>query len=316
MKIKVYFADRFRLAGNTPPFEVNGVRWETSSVNLPLAALTEYFKGPGSTEKLYGYVAIYNGFTGVERFDVTNGVARVYLKGACAPNGKEFTIADLITLNLKQFSSVQAVKIYDQFGQTQNPDGAGDSEPFCLNPSFVPSPTPTVSPTVTRTPPPSRTPTKTPTPSRTPPATLTPRPTATPQYTLSYVFFVDKKRFNAGTPPYEVAGQRWAPSNNVPGTILNEYFKGPGYTEKYTYGWIALYNGVTGYSKLEIKDGIARAYLTGQCNSQGAAYTIADLLKLNLKQFSYIQYVKIYDQNGTTQDPDGQNDSIPACLEP
>src|SRR5581483_4067083 len=308
--------DRFRLAANTPPFEVNGVRWESSSANLPLAALTEYFKGPGYTEKLYGYVGIYNGFIGVDRFDVTDGVAHVYLKGSCVPNGKVFTIADLITLNLKQFSAIQAVKIYDQFGQTLNPSAPGDSEPFWLSPSFVPSPTTTITPTVTKTPPPSRTPTKTPTPSRTPPWTSTPRPSATPQYTLVNVYFVDKNRYNAGTPPYEAAGKRWAPSNNLPGAVLNEYFKGPGYTEKYTYGWIALYNGVTGYSKLEIKDGVARVYLTGQCNSQGAVYNIAALLKMNLKQFSYVHYVKIYDQNGNTEVPDGLSDSIPGCLEP
>ena len=63
-------------------------------------------------------------------------------------------------------------------------------------------------------------------------------------------------------------------------------------------------------------DGIARVYLKGQCNSQGATYTIANVLRVNLKQFSYIQFVKIYDQNGNTEVPDGNQDSIPACLEP
>jgi hypothetical protein len=36
----------------------------------------------------------------------------------------------------------------------------------------------------------------------------------------------------------------------------------------------------------------------------------------SLKQFGYIQYVKIYDENGNTQSPEGNQDSIPACLEP
>jgi murein DD-endopeptidase MepM/ murein hydrolase activator NlpD len=314
--IKVYFADRFKLAANTPPFQVNGVRWETSSPNLPLAALTEYFKGPGSTEKLYGYVAIYNGFTGVDHFDVTGGVAHVYLKGACMPNGKDFTIADLITFNLKQFSSVQSVKIYDQFGQTQNPDGLGDSEPFCLSPSFVPSPTSTVSPTITNIPPPSRTPTKTATPTRTPPWTSTPRPSATPQYTLVNVYFVDNKLYEGHVVNPEMIGKRWVLSNNLPGNVLNEYFKGPGYTEKYTYGWIAVYDGFTGYSKLDVTDGIARVYLTGTCAPVHPWYTIADALKTNLKQFLAVQFVKVYDQNGTTKDPDGRSDSAPICLQP
>jgi hypothetical protein len=37
---------------------------------------------------------------------------------------------------------------------------------------------------------------------------------------------------------------------------------------------------------------------------------------LNLKQFPEIQFVKIYDENGMTQSPEGSNDSIPACLQP
>ena len=63
-------------------------------------------------------------------------------------------------------------------------------------------------------------------------------------------------------------------------------------------------------------DGVARVYLKGQCNSQGATYTIGNILNVNLKQFSNIQFVKIYDQNGNTEVPDGNQDSIPACLEP
>ena len=57
-------------------------------------------------------------------------------------------------------------------------------------------------------------------------------------------------------------------------------------------------------------------YLAGQCNSEGATYTVASLLMVNLKQFDTIEYVKIYDENGETEVPDGQSDSIPFCLEP
>ena len=82
----------------------------------------------------------------------------VYLKGTCAPEGKDFNIADLLTLNLKQFSEINFVKIYDQNGQTRNPDGQSDSEPLCLSEFFTPSLT------ATRTSTPTRTPTRTPTP--------------------------------------------------------------------------------------------------------------------------------------------------------
>jgi hypothetical protein len=45
-------------------------------------------------------------------------------------------------------------------------------------------------------------------------------------------------------------------------------------------------------------------------------FNIADLIVLNLKQFPEIQFAKIYDENGATQNPDGLSDSVPACLEP
>ena len=43
---------------------------------------------------------------------------------------------------------------------------------------------------------------------------------------------------------------------------------------------------------------------------------MAKLLTQNLKQFPEIRFVKIYDENGTTQNPDGLSESIPACLQP
>jgi hypothetical protein len=128
------------------------------------------------------------------------------------------------------------------------------------------------------------------------------------------VYFLDERRFEAGTPPYEVAGKRWSLSSAVYNTVLSEYFKGPGATER-SYGWIALYNGYTGFSKVEVADGIARVYLAGTCDQGGGSYTIADLLMKSLKQFSTVQYVKIY-ENGQTQSPEGPGDSIPVCLEP
>ena len=63
-------------------------------------------------------------------------------------------------------------------------------------------------------------------------------------------------------------------------------------------------------------DGVAHLYLTGECNSQGSTFSISQPLMQSLRQFPEIQFVKIYDQNGNTQSPDGSTDSIPACLEP
>ena len=125
---------------------------------------------------------------------------------------------------------------------------------------------------------------------------------------------MNRVRYEANTPPFVVTGDRWARTDNLFGTVLDEYFKGPGATERFSFGWIALYNGFTGYD-LEIRDGVAHVFLKGICISNGRDFNIADLITLNLKQFPEIKFVKIYDQNGITQTPDGLSDSIPACLE-
>jgi hypothetical protein len=75
-------------------------------------------------------------------------------------------------------------------------------------------------------------------------------------------------------------------------------------------------SGFTGYSQLVVAGGIAHIYLSGPCQSGGATYTIAQPLLANLRQFPEINYVKIYDAEGSTGDPSGQSNSIPACLEP
>ncbi|HAV77289.1 MAG TPA: hypothetical protein DCX53_08035, partial [Anaerolineae bacterium] len=219
--INVYFASRARYQADTTPIEVAGVRWARSN-NVLETALNEYFKGPGATERYsYRWIGIYNGFTGYSKLELTNGVANVYLTGVCAPEGRDFNIADLITLNLKQFSPVEFVKIYDANGQTQNPNGRSDSEPVCLSEIYTPPPTLTPTPTQTA------------------------RPTPTRFYQLINVYFAQRFRYEADAPPIERAGVRWSRSNAVYETALNEFFKGPGSTERYSYGWVGVYNGFT-----------------------------------------------------------------------
>ena len=174
----------------------------------------------------------------------------------------------------------------------------------------------TPTPSRTRTPTPTRTPTRTPTNTRTPTATRTRIPTATPQFRLIDLYMVNRFRYENNLPPFVVTGERWARSNMLPQAALDEYFKGPGSTERFQFGWIALYNGFTGYNRFEIRDGVARVFLTGTCTPDGRDFTIADLITLNLKQFPEIRFVKIYDENGTTQNHDGLSDSVPTCLQP
>ena len=326
---KVYFANKYRYDNNIQPIEVYGVRW-IKTASYIADVLYQFFKGPGSTEYYsYGWRAIYNGFTGFSKVELIGDTAHVYLTGTCLSSGKEFTIADQISLSLKQFPNLKVVKIYDQFGQTENPGSPGDSEPLCLDTGYTPSPSATISltpsrtpsptrtPTFTRTPTSTRTPTRTPTSSSTPRPTDTRRPTVTPQWTLVKVFFVDKYRFDNNIQPFVVNGVRWVLTSPFMGAdVLNQFFKGPGSTEYYSYGWRAIYNGFTGYTKVEFSGDTARIYLTGTCAPQRKDYTIANLLILNLKQFPTVQFVKIFDENGTTEFPDGAVDSIPLCLKP
>ncbi len=310
MLIKVYFVNQYRYNLNLPPFERAGLRYVRSN-SVYTSLLDQYFKGPGATERIsYGWIALYNGFTGYSKFELTNGVANIYLTGICNRGNNPYTIANLLTYNFKQFPEVQYVKIYDQNGQTQDPTGLSDSEPVCLSPSFTPSPTPTFPPTPTPSPTPTRTPTATPTP------TQTRLPSPTPLYVKINIFWVSQYRYDNNLPPFERAGVRYVRSSSVYTSLLDEYFKGPGFSERYSYGWIGLYNGFTGYSKFEFNNGIANIYLQGTCDRGNATYTIANLLIYNFKQFPEVKFVKIYDENGTTQDPTGLSDSIPACLQP
>lgn len=130
------------------------------------------------------------------------------------------------------------------------------------------------------------------------------------------VYFTDSNRYVAATPPFEEAVTRYvAPTTNLPEAVLTEFFKGPT-EEEHARGLDLIASGFTGFSSLRIEDGVAHLYLTGPGESHGATYTIAQPLLANLLQFEEIEFVKIYDSNGETEEPTGQSNSIPFCLEP
>jgi hypothetical protein len=130
------------------------------------------------------------------------------------------------------------------------------------------------------------------------------------------IYFTDMARFQVGTEPYEATVTRTMPAPaSQPEAVLTQLFLGPTEAEQ-TQGLAVVLSGTTGFSKLTIENSIARVYLIGTCASQGATYTIANLIFANLKQFPEIQWIKIYDQNNETETPDGQSSSIPFCLEP
>jgi len=130
------------------------------------------------------------------------------------------------------------------------------------------------------------------------------------------VHFTNVHRYAIGTEPYEDPVTRTvAMAGSRPELVLTQVFIGPTPEEK-AQGLDAFFSGTTGFSKLTIDEGIARVYLTGKCNSGGATYTISNLIFANLAQFPEIHWIKIYDENGETETPEGQTSSIPFCLEP
>lgn len=130
------------------------------------------------------------------------------------------------------------------------------------------------------------------------------------------VYFTDRERYASATPPYEVAVRRTVAASEDPAeAMMRAFFEGPTAEER-ARGLEAITSGATGFRSLTIDDGIARIYLTGECDSRGATYTVAQPIRRNLLQLPQVEHIKIYDEEGTTEQPEGPSDSIPFCLEP
>jgi hypothetical protein len=130
------------------------------------------------------------------------------------------------------------------------------------------------------------------------------------------VWLLDQPRFNAGTPPYTRTVNRRVPAAAPAGAVLHQLFAGPTSAEA-ARGLRTVRSGATGFTRLTISDTkVARVYLKGGCNSGGSTFTVANLIRPTLKQFSNVRWVKIYDPAGNTEHPTGRRDSIPECLEP
>lgn len=159
-------------------------------------------------------------------------------------------------------------------------------------------------------------PTLTPTSTATRTPSPTPGPTSVPKPSEITVYFTDNDRYVEGAPPFEVAvSRRVDVSSDTPEAVMRAFFEGPTAEER-DEGLALVSNGFTGFSSLTIEDGIARIHLTGECQSVGGTYTVAQPIRKNLLQFPNVEYVKIYDSRGNTELPQGRSNSIPACLEP
>ena len=128
-------------------------------------------------------------------------------------------------------------------------------------------------------------------------------------------FFLNQDRFAAGTEPYLTAVWRPAIAPALARQALERLFAGPTAAE-YANGLRMVRSEATGFTNLSISSGIARVQLTGGCDSHGSTFTIANEIMPTLKQFASVDYVKIYGPRGYTEQPTGNSDSIPFCLEP
>lgn len=131
--VNVWFLDsNHARTGEEPLFRP--VQRSVTPPALASAALNEMFAGPTATEKADGLELILSGATGYSNLHIENGIAYVKLEGGCSSGGSTMTIAGEIMPTLRQFASVDYVKIFDPSGTTETPTGASDSIPTCLEP--------------------------------------------------------------------------------------------------------------------------------------------------------------------------------------
>ena len=130
---KVFFLDQDNFVDNQQPFFV--ARSRPVLPGTPArGVLDRLFAGPLNSERADGLRLLRSRATGVTGPDISDGVARARLRGGCSSGGSTVTVAGEIMPSLRQFASVDWVKIYDPQGNTETPTGHSDSIPTCLEP--------------------------------------------------------------------------------------------------------------------------------------------------------------------------------------
>jgi hypothetical protein len=109
------------------------------SRRVPAAApaagvLQSLFAGPKPSEAASGLRLVRSGAWGFDHLSIAGGIARLRLTKGCRSGGSTTTVANEIVPTLKQFPSVDWVKISSPGGQTEQPSGPSDSIPTCLEP--------------------------------------------------------------------------------------------------------------------------------------------------------------------------------------
>lgn len=129
------------------------------------------------------------------------------------------------------------------------------------------------------------------------------------------VFFFDEDNFVDNEGPFFRSVTRTTPRSRPFVGVLDRLYAGPLPAEQ-KRGLRLLRSRSTGSTDLSVANGVARVRLVGGCNSGGSTVTVAGSIMPTLKQFPKVDWVKIYGPAGYTLTPDGQSDSVPACLQP
>lgn len=129
------------------------------------------------------------------------------------------------------------------------------------------------------------------------------------------IFFFNRDNFVDNIDPFFSPRLRPVRPLSPATGVMDRLFAGPLASEK-AVGLQLLRSHATGYAALAIADGVARVRLTGGCNSDGSTVSVAGEIMPTLRQFASVDWVKIFDPAGSTENPTGHTDSIPACLEP
>jgi hypothetical protein len=130
---RVFFLDQDRFVANDEPFFVPRMRPVRASAPA-IGVMDRLFAGVLPREHANGLRLVRSEAKSFAGLGIGNHIARVRLTGGCSSNGSTVTIAGSIMPTLRQFDSVDWVKIYGPGGHTASPNGPSDSIPDCLNP--------------------------------------------------------------------------------------------------------------------------------------------------------------------------------------
>jgi hypothetical protein len=130
---RVYFLNQPNFVANRRPF-FTPVSRPVQPASPARGVLDRLFAGPVPSESATGLRLLRSEATDFAGLSTGGGIARVRLVGGCDSQGSTVTVAGEITPTLRQFSTVDWVKILDPAGNTERPTGRTDSIPTCLEP--------------------------------------------------------------------------------------------------------------------------------------------------------------------------------------